>query len=61
MTPPLLASQLAVVFETRFTESDPVSTRVSIILLGRYVSTELDRLIGDTPLFSEVPFIFMII
>jgi len=33
--------------------------RVSIILFDRYMSSELDRLIGDTPLFSGVPFIFM--
>ena len=35
--------------------------RVSIILFDRYMSSELDRLIGDTPLFSEVPFIFIIV
>ena len=32
---------------------------MSIILFDRYVSSKLDRVIGDTPLFSEVPFIFM--
>ena len=60
ITTPLLVSQLAVSLDTRFTESDPVSTRVSIILLDRYMSSELDRVIGDTPLFNEVPFIFYI-
>ena len=61
ITPPLLVSQLAVSLDIRFTESDPVSTRVSIILLDRCVLTELDRVIGDTPLFNEVPFIFIVV
>ena len=52
ITPPFLVSQLAVSLDIRFTESDPVSTRVSIILFDRYMSSELDRVIGDTPLFQ---------